>query len=95
MYPFDHFHSTSHEVLGIAAGKARLCFGHAENPKRVEEVLEKGDVVVLPAGVSHRLLKDEDGGFEMVGCYPRGCNWDMVGSYVRSLPAEELADLEI
>jgi uncharacterized protein YjlB len=42
MYNFDHFHSTSHEVLGIASGKARLCFGHEENPQRVVEVLEKG-----------------------------------------------------
>lgn len=75
MYSFDHFHSSSHEVLGIANGRARLCFGHEENPSRVEEVLVKGDVVVMPAGVSHRLLRDEEGGFEMVGCYPVGCNW--------------------
>ena len=77
MYSFDHFHSTSHEVLGIAAGKAKLSFGHLKNPKRVEEVVQKGDVIIMPAGVSHRILEDVDGGFSMVGCYPTGCNWDM------------------
>ena len=77
MYSTSHFHSTSHEVLGIASGEARLCFGHERNPKRVEEVVKAGDVVVLPAGVAHRLLEDLAGGFQMVGSYPKGCNWDM------------------
>ena len=77
MYSTSHFHSTSHEVLGIAAGEAKLCFGHEDNPKKVEEVLRKGDVIVMPAGVSHRLLEDLSDGFSMVGCYPKGCNWDM------------------
>jgi len=77
MYSTSHFHSTSHEVLGIAAGEAKLCFGHEDNPKRVEEVLKKGDVIVMPAGVSHRLLEDISGGFSMVGAYPRGSSWDM------------------
>lgn len=43
----------------------------------MEEIVSKGDVVVIPAGVCHRLLDDLDGGFQMVGCYPIGCNWDM------------------
>lgn len=77
MYSASHFHSTSHEVLGIAHGKARLCFGHEENERRVEAVLTKGDVVVMPAGVAHRLLEDLEGGFEMVGCYSTGSSWDM------------------
>lgn len=38
---------------------------------------EKGDVLVVPAGVSHRLWEDLEGGFQIVGCYPKGCNWDM------------------
>jgi uncharacterized protein YjlB len=63
--------------LGISHGKARLCFGHEDNPGRVEEIVGKGDVVVIPAGVAHRLLEDVEGGFEMVGCYPGGCSWDM------------------
>lgn len=77
MYSTSHFHSTSHEVLCIASGEAKLCFGHEDNPKRVEEVLTKGDVVVVPAGVAHRLLEEIKSPFEMVGSYQRGMNWDM------------------
>ena len=77
MYSTSHFHSTSHEVLAVAAGEARLCFGHEDNPNRVEETLRKGDVIIMPAGVAHRLLEDKSGGFSMVGSYPKGCSWDM------------------
>lgn len=34
-------------------------------------------MVIVPAGVGHRLLEDYGGGFQMVGSYPRGKNWDM------------------
>ncbi|KAF2136114.1 uncharacterized protein K452DRAFT_292697 [Aplosporella prunicola CBS 121167] len=77
MYTTTHFHSTTHEVLCISSGKALLCFGGEHNEGRVEPVVQKGDVVVVPAGVGHRLLEDREGGFEMVGSYPKGCNWDM------------------
>lgn len=76
MYSETHFHSTTHEVLSIASGSAKCCFGGEENPGRVEPTLEKGDVVVVPAGVGHRLLEDY-GGFQMVGSYPTGKHWDM------------------
>ena len=77
MYPFSHFHSTSHEVLCIASGAAVCCFGCEENPHKVELELQKGDVVVIPAGVGHRLMRETKSGFQMVGCYPTGCDWDM------------------
>lgn len=77
MYSTTHFHSTTHEVLCISHGRARLCFGGEENEGRVEPVVEKGDVIIVPAGVGHRLLEDLDGGFEMVGSYPEGKQWDM------------------
>jgi uncharacterized protein YjlB len=67
MYKQTHFHSTSHEVLCISHGRARLCFGGEENNGRVEPVVEQGDVVIVPAGVGHRLLEDLDGGWDM--CY--------------------------
>lgn len=76
MYPTTHFHSTTHEVLCVSSGKARLCFGGENNPERVEPTVEAGDVMVLPAGMAHRLL-EEFGGFEMIGCYPKGFDWDM------------------
>ncbi len=78
MYSTSHFHSTTHEVLCVSRGRARLCFGGEGNPGRVEPVVGRGDVMILPAGMSHRLLEDLDGGeFEMVGSYPVGCSWDM------------------
>jgi uncharacterized protein YjlB len=81
MYSTTHFHSTTHEVLAVASGSAKVCFGGEHNPGRVETKLEKGDVVVVPAGVGHRLLEEEkgkgEGGFLMVGSYPAGCTWDM------------------
>lgn len=77
MFSQSHFHSTAHEVLCVAQGKARLCFGGEDNPQRVEPVVETGDVMIVPAGVAHRLLEDIDGGFSMVGSYAKGKSWDM------------------
>lgn len=79
MYPTSHFHSNTHEVLCVCSGRAKLCFGGEENPGRVEPVVQAGDVIVLPAGMAHRLLDDTSTGsrFEMVGSYPNGCDWDM------------------
>ena len=77
MYSFSHYHSTSHEVLCITSGAAQCCFGGEANPGRVEPELRKGDVVIVPAGVSHRLLQETERPFLMVGCYPPGKRWDM------------------
>jgi len=77
MFKQSHFHSTAHEVLCVAHGKARLCFGGEGNPKRIEPIVEKGDVMIVPGGVAHRLLDDIEGGFEMVGSYEAGKSWDM------------------
>ncbi|KAI0476300.1 RmlC-like cupin domain-containing protein [Xylariaceae sp. FL0804] len=90
MYGVDHFHTAGHEVLCVSRGRARLRFGGDGNPGGVEAVVEAGDVMVVPAGVAHRLLSEEgdrsstagDGGgegegFEMVGSYVEGCRWDM------------------
>ncbi|PGH30693.1 hypothetical protein GX50_06557 [[Emmonsia] crescens] len=77
MYPYSHFHSTTHEVLSIVSGKAKLCFGHEDNPERFEAAVSSGDVIVVPAGVAHRLLEDIEGGFKMIGAYPPGKGWDM------------------
>ncbi|KAI9038792.1 uncharacterized protein KD926_010248 [Aspergillus affinis] len=41
--------------------------------------VEKGGLIIVPAGVGHRLLEDIGTGqeFTMVGAYPRGKEWDM------------------
>jgi len=77
MYDFSHFHSTSHEVLCIFSGRAKLCFGHEANPGKVEVIAERGDVIIIPAGVGHRLLDDSESGFQMIGSYPKGVSYDM------------------
>ncbi|OCH90349.1 hypothetical protein OBBRIDRAFT_887788 [Obba rivulosa] len=78
MYPTSHFHSTTHEFLVIAHGRALLLFGGDDNPGAVEAEVRRGDAILIPAGVAHRLLKDKEGGFLMVGSYPVGAPmWDM------------------
>ncbi|KAL2865333.1 cupin domain-containing protein [Aspergillus lucknowensis] len=80
MYSQTHFHSTSHEILGVVSGSARLCFGGEGNPHRFEPTVSKGDLIIVPAGVGHQLLSEPDtteGPFRMVGAYPRGKSWDM------------------
>lgn len=72
IYKFLHFHTQSHEVLGIARGTARVQFGGAKGKTLT---LEAGDVVVLPAGVGHqRISGSED--LVVVGAYPAEGEYD-------------------
>lgn len=56
-----------------------MCFGHEDNPKKVEDTVSKGDVIVVPAGVAHRLLRDIEGGFEMVRMAVSTRPWRKIG----------------
>jgi uncharacterized protein YjlB len=74
VYSFHHYHSTSHEVLGVYSGTATLRLG-GEHGKKVE--LRAGDVIVIPAGVAHQNLGASDD-FGVVGAYPGGREWDLL-----------------
>ena len=74
IFPYHHYHSTAHEVLGIARGSARVRFG-GEAGETIG--LAAGDVVVIPAGVGHKLIEGGEG-LLVVGAYPGGSDWDLV-----------------
>lgn len=74
IYDYHHYHSTAHEVLGIACGSGTVRFGG----ERGETVgLSAGDVVVIPAGVGHALINASDD-FLVVGAYAGGRDWDLL-----------------
>lgn len=73
IYPFHHYHSNTHEVLGVYSGSADVKFGGEEG----ENVrLNIGDVVIIPAGVAHKCITHSDD-FKVVGAYPEGREPDM------------------
>jgi len=73
IYPYHHYHSTAHEVLGVYSGSAKVQLG---GEKGVTREIVAGDVVVIPAGVAHKNLGAK-AGFGVVGAYPKGQDWDM------------------
>ena len=73
IYPFHHFHATTHEALGIVSGHARVRFG---GDTGLVVSVAAGDAVVIPAGVSHRNEGASDD-LVVVGAYPGGREPDM------------------
>lgn len=74
IYSFHHYHSTSHEVLGIYAGSALLQLG-GEAGEKIN--VTAGDVIIIPAGVGHKKLNSSND-FGVVGAYPDGRDWDLL-----------------
>lgn len=77
IYDYHHYHSTSHEVLGIARGTVTV---HLGGPHGRLFELSTGDAVVIPAGVSHKNVGSSED-LLVVGAYPDGTSPDM--RYVR------------
>tara|TARA_R110002020_G_scaffold150965_4_gene327855 strand:+ start:968 stop:1543 length:576 start_codon:yes stop_codon:yes gene_type:complete len=69
---FHHYHSTSHEVLGVYAGEALVHLG-GENGEKIK--IKEGDIIIIPAGVGHKNLGGSNLG--IVGAYPDGRSWDI------------------
>lgn len=81
IYDYDHYHSTAHEVLGIALGSALLAIG---GPDGREIEVKAGDALLLPTGTGHRSVHSS-ADFLVVGSYPDGQKWDIC----RSAPTAE------
>ncbi|MFZ4452400.1 cupin domain-containing protein [Salibacterium aidingense] len=73
VFDFHHYHSNAHEVLGVINGEARIKIGGREG---TSFDLEKGDVIVLPAGTGHKKMSSSFE-FEMVGAYPDGMDYNL------------------
>jgi uncharacterized protein YjlB len=71
--PYDHFHSNTHEVLGLGWGNVSLKIGGANG--QVFHLVA-GDVVIIPAGVGHYSVSEHTN-YQMVGGYPNGLEWDL------------------
>ena len=73
IYEYHHYHSTSHEVLCILQGSATLQLGgkHGQTLQ-----VNKNDVIVIPAGVGHKLLQ-KGPALLVMGAYAGGREWDM------------------
>lgn len=73
IYGYHHYHSNTHEVIGVYKGKARVQLG-GDNGIEVE--LHKGDVLIIPAGVAHK-NNSSSFDFKCVGAYPNGVEYDI------------------
>jgi uncharacterized protein YjlB len=74
IYPFHHYHSTAHEVLGIARGEAVVRFG-GESGETLRA--KAGDAVLIPAGVGHKRLSGSSD-LLVIGAYPAGQRADLM-----------------
>jgi uncharacterized protein YjlB len=74
VYDFHHYHSNTHEVLGVYAGNALLQLG---GPHGEKLQVRSGDIMILPAGTGHISLSHSSD-FQVVGAYPGGVEPDLI-----------------
>lgn len=84
IYSFHHYHSTAHEVLGIAAGHVNIVLG-GEGGEAL--TIKTGDVLVLPAGTGHCRINASDD-LLVIGAYPENEHWDIC----RTAPTPEVLE---
>lgn len=74
IFTFQHYHSITHEVLGIYSGEALVLLG-GDKGEKVQA--KAGDIIIIPAGVGHKNLGDS-GDLGVVGAYPNGMPVDII-----------------
>jgi len=72
VYDYLHYHSRTHEVMGIARGTAKVRFG-GQHGRTIK--LSAGDVAILPAGTGHQCIAASKS-FLVVGAYPQTGTYD-------------------
>lgn len=73
IYDYHHYHSITHEVLGVVSGDCIVALGGSD---KKHYHLEKGDVLIIPAGVAHKNISSSSD-FKCVGAYPGGADYDI------------------
>ncbi|MCA0971901.1 cupin domain-containing protein [Halobacillus litoralis] len=73
IFDYHHYHSKTHEVLAVLEGAATITLG---GPQGKVIDIEKGDVLILPAGVAHKNQGASDD-FKVLGAYPFGKPFDL------------------
>ena len=83
IFDYHHYHSNTHEVLGMYKGSAQVQLG---GPSGIIVDLSRGDVIIIPAGVAHKCISANHD-FRCVGAYPDGIKYDIK----RGIPGERPA----
>lgn len=93
VFGYHHYHSTSHEVLGVYSGSAKLQLG-GEQGEELE--VKAGDVCIIPAGVAHKNLGSSND-FGVVGAYPNGRSHDLktADKNVRTQSYQNIIDVPV
>lgn len=73
IYDYHHYHSNTHECIGVASGFATVILG-GPGGKRLK--LSQGDLLILPGGVAHKCIACSTN-FLCVGAYPGGKDYDI------------------
>jgi uncharacterized protein YjlB len=73
IFTYHHYHSNTHELMGVYRGSAILQLG-GEDGEKVR--IEAGDIIIIPAGVAHKNLMEENA-LACIGAYPDGRDYDM------------------
>jgi len=73
VFTYHHYHSNTHEVIGVCHGSTIIQFG-GEAGEKVR--IAAGDVIAIPAGMAHKNLMEENS-ITCIGAYPNGSDYDM------------------